>query len=58
MKRGDKVVCIDAEGPAEGKLVNGMTYTVMAVTITGEGVSLEGAHSAITWGSSRFEVVK
>lgn len=55
MKRGDKVRCIDATGTAEGKLVEGQTYAVMAVTIDEDMLTVEGSHCG-PWAAARFEV--
>ena len=57
MKRGDKVRCIDATGTAEGKLVEGQTYAVMAVTIDGDMMTVEDQHVG-PWPASIFEVVE
>ena len=56
MKRGDRVVCIDATGTAEGKLVEGQEYVVMATTIDEDMLTVEGSHCG-PWAAARFEVM-
>jgi hypothetical protein len=57
MKRGDRVVCIDATGTAEGKLVEGQEYVVMATTIDEDMMTVEDQHVG-PWPASIFEVVE